>query len=176
MIKNLPFDNEYFNNLSRIINRTSDEKFNFITEVIPNRKHYPEEMKLAVMTDIDHSPIEIVNASRNLVEKYSIEDKIFCTLACYYPKDGFIGWHDNDNFSFYNAICTYSNDGKSFFEYKNESNETVKIYDNIGWSVKMTKWGGDRPLSHRAVSNDKRITITFSSKDKYIIEDLINNF
>lgn len=136
--------------------------------------HYPKRMKLAELMDVSCGDIEVVGKARNLVQTIENKYNVNCQLCVYYPPDGFIDWHTNENLPTYNALCTYSHTGHSFFQYK-EKDETITVPDNIGWSVKKTKWSKDEPVWHRAVSNNERITIAFSSKNENQIDALIKD-
>lgn len=134
---------------------------------------YPKNLKCYILEDY-FSIGEFSNNFRefkdSICEIYNLE----VTVAAYYPPGGFIGWHTNENIPWHNAICTYSSTGSSFFEYKVKDN-IIRIDDLQGWSVKYLKWGKETPVWHRAVANDQRITITFSSPDKQNIDKFITD-
>ena len=135
----------------------------------------PKSFKAAVLTDFDIEDEIVIAAARELVQRIEEEYHLFCTLCVYYSQDGFIDWHTNSNANLYNAICTFSSDGNSFFEYENPSSEVIRLTDPIGWHVKKTFWGSKTPIKHRAVSSDVRITLTFSSKDESAVDNFIES-
>lgn len=91
-----------------------------------------------------------------------------CMLAVYYPPNGGLDWHTNEDANMHNAICTYSTSKESFIQLKDR-----KIYDKENeWTVKYTYWTVDDPIPHRVFSFGHRITFAFSSPD----EDLVRNF
>ena len=86
-------------------------------ECVHTSDHYPDRMKLALLTDVDCGDMEVLGAARDFVADVKENYDLDCHLCVYYPKDGYIDWHTNENIQTYNAICTYSEEGKSFFEY-----------------------------------------------------------
>lgn len=132
---------------------------------------YPKKLKCYILEDY-FSIGEFANSFRefkeNICEKYNLE----VTVAAYYPPGGYIDWHTNENIPWHNAICTYSETGASFFEYKNKNN-VITVQDLKGWSVKYLKWEKQDPVWHRAIAEDKRITITFSSPEKENVDRFI---
>lgn len=175
MIYNRKITDGRFDNISDlIIQKSGDLELVEITSEDTELGYWPKSMKLCNLVD-GVNPTEVLDVIRPFVEQIEQEYNLICTICVYYPSDGYIGWHTNDNFQFYNAICSFSTDGKSFFEHIKD-NESQKIYDDIGWYVKKTKWSKENSVPHRAVSSEHRITITFSSKnesdcDKFI-EDI----
>lgn len=138
---------------------------------INNNTSLPKNFSLVELTDLDCVTSEVRSLVYSLIQDEE-QQNLVCTLASYYPAGGFIGWHTNKNSNMYNAICTFSDTGNSFFEYV-EAGTTVNTSDQTGWSVKKTFWSSDNPVKHRAVSNCNRITITFSSKDEGLIDTLL---
>jgi len=147
------------------------EKGNMELEDVENNSSLPRNFSLVELTDLDNTTPEIRSLINSLIQDEE-QQGLYCTLASYYPAGGFIGWHTNGNSNLYNAICTFSDTGNSFFEYI-EAGNTVNIPDQTGWNVKKTFWSSANPVKHRAVSNCNRITITFSSKNEGLIDKLI---
>lgn len=133
----------------------------------------PKSFKACVITDVDEVDMETLEQARNFIQEIENEYDLHCMLAVYYPSDGFIGWHTNQNVNVYNAICTFSDDGNSFFEYR-DGEETIQMNDNIGWFVKKSHWQNINPVPHRAVSSNHRITLTFASQSEEKIDRFIN--
>lgn len=84
-----------------------------------------------------------------------------CALKMYYPTNGFIDWHTNENASGYNVLFTYSVDGRGAFVYQHpRTKEIVTIPDKLGWSMKVGMY--DRhdglPLWHAAYTECERLT------------------
>lgn len=174
--KNYKFNNNFFSEISNYVVNT-EHSYNTIefTGTSTENTPLPTSVKLVPLTDIDYAGLDLAVKSRELVNKVKEDYDLDCTVAAYYPPNGFIDWHTNDNVELYNAICTFSDEGNSFFEYEKDG-KVYKIQDDIGWNVKITKWGELDSLNHRAVSNNNRITFTFSNKnfDKIVI--FLNNF
>jgi hypothetical protein len=136
---------------------------------------FPKSINLANLTDIDSAGLNLAVIAREFVGSIEQEFDLNCTLCSYYPPGGFIDWHTNQNFNYYNAICTFSLTGESGFEYKDENNSVVTVNDLIGWSVKKTYWSNNPIVWHRAYSNDDRITCAFSSHDESKVDAFIGS-
>ena len=152
---------------------TSLNKGNIELEDIENSSSLPQNFSLVELTELDNTIPLVRDITYSLINDIE-NQKLHCTLATYYPAGGFIGWHTNSNSNFYNAICTFSDTGDSYFEYE-ELGNVVNTQDLIGWNVKKTFWSSGTPVKHRAVSNCNRITITFSSQNEEEIDTLITN-
>ncbi len=176
MVSNISIVDSRFNNISNAV-LDNYSSFNYFDISGQNRgEAFPESIYLCDLIDSDGPNQTVLDIARQF--RYDIIDEynLLCTLFVYYPSNnGHINWHTNENFDYYNAICTYSQSGNSFFEYKN-GQEIIRINDDVGWSVKKTKWErGDSKVPHRAVSNDHRITVTFSSSVESEVDAFIEN-
>lgn len=169
------FSKSNFNTLSSYVMSTVEENiFPMDMNNISQSPNYPNSLKLANLVDCDEVGEVLCSNTRELIGEIEFSYSLESTLAAYYPPDGFIDWHTNSNFELYNAICTFSQTGSSFFEYE-ENGGTVRINDPVGWSVKKSKWGEENPINHRGVANgDRRITLTFSSKIEADVDAFIN--
>jgi len=174
-ISTTQFSNTKFNTLSSYVMSTLDSAiFPMSLENISQSPAYPDSLKLANLTDCDEVGEVLCSNTRSIIEEIEFAYDLDSTLAAYYPSDGFIGWHTNANFELYNAICTYSQSGNSFFEYE-IGGDITRVNDLIGWSVKKSKWSEQSPINHRAVANgDRRITLTFSSKSENDVDSFIS--
>lgn len=84
-----------------------------------------------------------------------------CALKMYYPADGFIDWHTNENAYGYNVLFTYSLTGDGAFLYQNPTTkEIVTIPDKQGWNMKVGLYDkhDGAPLWHAAWTNSERLT------------------
>ena len=171
MASNTPITDSRFTSLSDLVLANASEFSPLVKESDDETVGaLPKQFKACIITDVDQANMTVIDAARTLVSDIEQEHNLVCTLCAYYPIDGHIGWHTNRNVDYYNAICTYSRNGDSFFEYE-EDGEVIRVDDTVGWSVKKTYWTSDNPVPHRAVSNTDRITITFSSN---VESDIIN--
>lgn len=171
------FNTETFNEISTLIVTSPDDTFSPVQfENLEVPVSMPSSINLVPLTDIESASIAIAIPCRELVQEIEDQYGLITTVAAYYPPEGFIGWHTNENVEMYNAICTYSHTGNSFFEYEDSNGDAVRVHDTPGWTVKVTKWGKDDPVNHRAVSNDDRITFTFSHQQSTPIEQFITEF
>lgn len=171
------FDEDTFNEISTLLVNTPQDIFTpVVFENLKTPASMPSSINLVPLTDIESVSMEIAIACRELVKEVEDRYELLSTVAAYYPPGGFIDWHTNENVEMYNAICTYSHTGNSFFEYINSDEEIIRINDTPGWTVKTTRWRKDYPVRHRAVSNDHRITFTFSHAKVKPVEEFITDF
>lgn len=183
MLKNLDMDYSLTNITNNIFTEISNSilqyknNFSFLSQGTKEQDTYsnctnnPKNYYLADLSTTECTPLPVKVEVTDVINDIETSN-LSCTLASYYPEEGFIGWHTNSNFSFFNAICTFSDLGKSGFKYL-DGNTVVEIQDNIGWSVKKTEWSSSSPTPHFAFSDCNRITITFSSSNEEIIDSFI---
>ncbi len=84
-----------------------------------------------------------------------------CAIKMYYPADGFIDWHTNENAYGYNVLFTYSQTGEGAFLYQNpQTKEIVTIPDKKGWNMKVGLYDKQdgAPLWHAAWTKSERLT------------------
>ena len=155
-------------------NKFAIEKFDKdIDQTTHAYRSYPKKIILCDLVDAYSVDSETLDFTRSFQKTIEDQNSVMCNIFAYYPPGGIIDWHTNENIPHWNAICTFSADGNSFFEYL-QNKKPVKIYDEKGWSVKMIKWTNKEPLVwHRAVSNTDRITVTFSSINKHDVEQFV---
>jgi hypothetical protein len=116
----------------------------------------------AITNDISHNFTRELGAQQN-------------ALACYYPKGGFIGWHDNNDVPGWTLLFNWSETGNSFYRYRDcETHDIHTIRDKPGWSCK-TGFYGHGPLStfHCAASYEPRWSIAFYLRDKELRDQLL---
>ena len=167
-----------FVNLSNIVLSNAEELIPLTqgdigSDSVDSATSLPSNFNTVELTNPDSTNLTVRSAVSSLLDQEEQTQGLFCTLASYYPNGGFIGWHTNSNFTMYNAICTFSDTGESYFEYSDNS-EIIRLNDEIGWNVKKTFWSKETPVKHRAVSNCNRITLAFSSKEESIIDTFIS--
>jgi len=169
--KNYSFNKALFNQVSD--NIASMDQFETISlKGLNSQPALPGSVHLINLNDASTDKL-VLEPTRELIDKIQSEWDLECTVSAYYPKEGFIDWHTNENIERWNAICTWSQKAKSWFEYQLDD-ETIRVNDFQGWSVKRTYWGQSKPIPHRASSDDNRITFTFSSKDQDKVDRFIN--
>jgi len=175
LVHNKEIKSSIFRNLSNVVIKN---KANFTTENFSKDinlseskyRSYPSTINLCNLLDVHSVDIETINFTRNFIKTIEQENSVKCNIFAYYPPGGIIDWHTNENIPHWNAICTFSANGDSFFEYL-KNKQPVRVYDTKGWSVKLIKWTNAEPLVwHRAVSKTDRITVTFSSPNKTDVE------
>jgi len=103
-------------------------------------------------------------------------------LCCYYPDDGYITWHNNQNASGHNVIFSYSEKGTGSFSYLDpELQEIVNMPDPIAeWTCKVGYFGKysepDKVFWHKAESGgSRRITVAFVIPSNPLWEEMIND-
>jgi len=113
----------------------------------------------------------------------------FTAVNMYYPKGGFMGWHNNANCPGWNVIMSYTPEPhKGYFEFIDPSTqETVRLDDDFnvqdGWTIKVGYYGSHEEINqqvwHCARSYDnERITLAYVIPDEHkrfwdmMVEDL----
>lgn len=98
-------------------------------------------------------------------------------ITGYYPKDGYIGWHDNHDAPGFTLLFNWSQDGDGFYRFRDPiTHEVTTIPDKKGWSCKSGYYGvvndarGDKQqwTYHCAATNCPRWAIAFYIKDRTI--------
>jgi hypothetical protein len=100
----------------------------------------------------------------------------FCALKMWYPKDGYIAWHNNWNVPGYNILFTYSDTGNGYWRNINPAGSTGKINkpikDNLvhipdvpGWHMKTGYYGKkeehEKIMWHSAYAGEPRLTLGY---------------
>lgn len=105
----------------------------------------------------------------------------FNAVHVYYPKDGFMGWHNNWDCPGYNILISYSEGDNGFFRYLDpETQEICSMEDIPGWSCKVGYYGGKKEDSslhywHCAGSTTPRQTLGFVIPNKEMWEMMIED-
>lgn len=103
----------------------------------------------------------------------------FSALKMYYPKNGYIGWHNNCNCPGLNLLLTYSETGNGYFEYKDPTTgDLVRMPDAAGeWSAKVGYYGDfeepNKIFWHCAKTYEPRITVSYVIRDESFWEEMI---
>ena len=100
----------------------------------------------------------------------------FCALKMWYPKDGYIAWHNNWNVPGYNILFTYSPTGNGYWRNINPAGSTgeinkpldehlVHIPDVPGWHMKTGYYGKkdehEKIMWHSAYAGEPRLTLGY---------------
>ena len=95
-------------------------------------------------------------------------------LFMYYPKDGYIGWHDNRDAPGYTILFNWSEGGDAFYRYRDwKTGEVHTIHDRPGWTCKTGWYGpGKESTFHCAMTNEPRWSIAFYARNE-TMRDLI---
>ena len=116
----------------------------------------------------------------------------FCALKMWYPKDGYIAWHNNWNVPGYNILFTYTETGNGYWRHINPEGSKGKINkpfdkhlvhipDVPGWHMKTGYYGKkeeeEKIMWHSAYGGEPRLTLGYVIFDeklwKMMIEDIV---
>ena len=102
-------------------------------------------------------------------------------LCCFYPEDGFIGWHTNKDAPGHTILFTWSETGDGFYRYRHKaSGEIITLPDKPGWVCRTGSYGDGKDYGkeqwHCALTNEPRWSIGFyirsAEMTKMIVEDI----
>lgn len=94
-----------------------------------------------------------------LSKRYQTDNTV--TGRFFYPANGFMSWHTNQNRSDYRIYIVKSLTGDSFFRYEHDG-EVVTDYDPIGYSYRIFRIGDDScPFWHCVFGGSGRYSIGF---------------
>ena len=119
------------------------------------------------LTDIKSTPLEyrdkIIDVTKQLNNFFGSQ---FNAVKMYYPKDGFMSWHNNHNVPGYNILMSYTKNGDGWFRYKDPiTEEIITLYDKPGWTAKVGYYGHneepDKLYWHCARAYEPRLTLGF---------------
>ena len=97
-------------------------------------------------------------------------------LLCYYPLDGYIGWHDNRDAPGFTILFNWSKGGNSFYRYRDWKTGSINtIGDRPGWSCKTGYYGpGETSVFHCAMTNEPRWSIAFYARNETMRDEIID--
>jgi hypothetical protein len=140
---------------------------------------FPEVTMSVDISNEDRAP------SEHKKKRLELSEKLCAYLGArnqavnvFYPKDGFMGWHNNWNASGYNILLSYSQTGNGFFRYLDPvTKEIVTMEDKPGWTCKVGYYGRgrepDKVYYHCAGSYEPRITLGFIVPHLEMWQDMI---
>ena len=98
-------------------------------------------------------------------------------LCCYYPSDGFIGWHDNHDVPGFTILFNWSEKGTGFYRYRDVvTGEIMTIQDKPGWSCKTGTYGDGNEYPrqwHCARSYEPRWSIAFYIRNQIMVDIIV---
>ena len=153
---------------------TDNEYLDYIQE--KGHEGFPEEKYGIDLTDIKSTPLEyrdkIIEVTKKLNDFFGSQ---FNAVKMYYPKDGFMSWHNNHNCPGYNILLSYTKNGDGWFRYQDpKTKEIITLYDKPGWTAKVGYYGSnDEPENiywHCARAYEQRLTLGFVIPDKNMWE------
>mgnify|MGYP001171631417 CR=1 FL=1 len=103
-----------------------------------------------------------------------------CAVKMYYPKGGYMGWHNNHNASGYNILFSHTKNGKGYFRYKDPITlQTITMHDTPGWTAKVGYYGmlseKNKIYWHCARAYEDRLTLGFVVPNKDFWEMMIED-
>ena len=104
-----------------------------------------------------------------------------CAVQMYYPKNGYMDWHNNGNASGYNILISHSDNGDGYFRYQDpKTSEIIDLWDKPGWNIKVGYYGShkepDKLVWHCARTfSSERITFGYVIPDKEMWEMMIED-
>lgn len=159
---------------------TREEYFKTINQ--KNHIGFPEIAHGVDLAKSESTSIDLRDRIRKIDEEFNnILSAKHCAVKMYYPKDGYMGWHNNHNASGYNILFSYTKNGNGYFRYKDPITlETVTMHDSPGWTGKVGYYGSlkekDKLYWHCARAYEDRLTLGFVIPDKnfwgMMIEDI----
>jgi hypothetical protein len=98
-------------------------------------------------------------------------------LFMHYPKDGYIGWHDNRDAPGYTILFNWSKGGDAFYRYRDwKTGDINTIEDRPGWTCKTGWYGpGDESTFHCAAANEPRWSIAFYARNESMRDIIIDH-
>jgi hypothetical protein len=98
----------------------------------------------------------------------------------FYPKQGYMGWHNNWNAHGYNILLSYSPNGRGFFKYRDpKTHEIIRLQDPAGWSCKVGYYGRgrepDKVYYHCAGTSEPRLTLGYVIPHLGLWQDMVSD-
>ena len=155
--------------LQLMLNKVEQKKF----------KGPPEIIKGIDISHIQGAPLtgpwrDLANdVGINFAQELGVQQN---ALFCYYPKDGYIGWHDNRDAPGYTILFNWSKGGDAFYRYRDwKTGKVHTIHDRPGWTCKTGWYGpGDKSTFHCAMTNEPRWSIAFYARNKTMRDEIID--
>ena len=159
---------------------TSKDYLQIILKKVSENRHKgtPEIMKGIDLGQLYGAPIygpwrEFADdVANNFARELGVQQNALC---CYYPSDGYIGWHDNRDAPGFTILFNWSKNGNSFYRYRDwETGSINTIGDRPGWSCKTGYYGpGEKSVFHCAMTEEPRWSIAFYARNKTIRDIII---
>ena len=128
-------------------------------------------------------PIEAREKFLNVISDFIDENtqfkKHFCqtTGAMIYPKNGYMGWHNNSKTG-WRLYCTYcAEEAKSYFRYEDGDGRLVDSEERQGWNFRLFFIRDNlSPLWHSIYTESERVALgTYLGRDLAKIQDIIGD-
>ena len=121
--------------------------------------------------------IEVSNCISSFVANNSDLPKNDCinTGKMLYPKNGYMGWHNNARVG-WRIYCTYCvEEARSYFRYEDDNGELVDCLESKGWNFRFFYIRDTfSPFWHSIYTETERVAIgTFLGKDQNKIQNLL---
>jgi len=165
-LEELATKNPKNNPISQLGWGTSDEYLKEIVDKDGAHEGYPEMSYSYDLQAGDHP--------RLFQRKYQKFSTTLCNFLgarneavhVFYPKMGYMGWHNNWNAHGYNILISYTQNGRGFFKYRDpKTHENTHMQDPEGWSCKVGYYGRgrepDKVYYHCAGTYEPRLTLGY---------------
>ena len=150
----------------------------------PNNEHYcSDSILLDLIENSDrfddyqkaNDNKKLIHIDRSFTKKYNskfvyflqkkfLKSSILLSGNFLYPKNGYMGWHTNADTPYLRCYITYSENGDSYFKYRNPNTKEIIIdTDNIGWTMRYFVISNkiEKLFWHCVYSNTNRISIGY---------------
>lgn len=103
--------------------------------------------------------IKIINSQLSSNGQWEMSGSFF------YPDEGFMSWHTNNDAPGIRAYFTYSWEEGNIFRYRHPvTGEIIDSEDKVGWNLRAFHIDPKTPLWHCVIANTKRLSFGFNCK------------
>lgn len=122
---------------------------------------------------------KFLNVTTNFVARHTEFKKELSTISgCMaYPKNGYMGWHNNSRVG-WRLYCTYCvEQAKSYFRYEDDNGNFIDSNENKGWNFRLFFVRDNlSPLWHSVYTESERVAVgTYLGRDFSKIQNIIGD-
>tara|TARA_Y100001938_G_C8098770_1_gene440071 strand:+ start:3134 stop:3772 length:639 start_codon:yes stop_codon:yes gene_type:complete len=166
-------DNEYYTSLDFLKKVKESFRLKQTTYVDSNNSSTKKTTKQLS----DETSLRFFNAiSSFVVSNCYLEDSVPSQSGrMLYPKNGYMGWHNNARFG-WRLYCTYcSEDALSYFRYEDDSGSLIDCKENQGWNFRFFYIRDNfSPFWHSIYTETERVSLgTYLGRDIDKIKNLM---
>ena len=172
------------NFLDEFINEFKTTKINNVILTHPNNEHHcSDDILFDLIENSDrfddyqkaNNNKKLIYLDQSFTKKYNSKfiyflqkkfpsSSILLSGNFLYPKNGYMGWHTNADTPYLRCYITYSENGDSYFKYRDPNTKEIIIdTDNIGWTMRYFVISNkiEELFWHCVYSNTNRISIGY---------------